>query len=187
MHSFFWEQAGKRIPARTPVSVIAEVRVVIPHHWRVMLWHYLESPATGSGWVRIYKRWWFWKSILGAYIRDQALQRKCLAWDYYSKIDLKSKKLDLMTQDALCNPSFLWLAVSRAGDCAVLLTDIREVPHFMFVFCKTILTSSGVLCEIGMKSTMWKKSIIWKWVLLKKVYNESNKCFSFLPWYILLK
>lgn len=124
-----WEEH----PSHTPVSETAEVRVMTPHHWCVMLWHYLESPATGSRWVRIYKRWWFGKSILGAYIRDQALQRKCLAWDYYSKIDLKSKKLDLMTQDALCNPLFLWLAVNRAVHCVTQWHQRGASLHVCFL------------------------------------------------------
>ena len=84
-----------------------------------------------DGWG--YERWWFIKSICGS-LHKRSWAPKTLAWDDYSKIDLESKKLDLMTQDALCNPFFLWLAVNRAGDCVVLLTDVREVASLHVCF-----------------------------------------------------
>lgn len=101
-----------------------------------------QSPTTGSGWMRIYKRWQSWQIICGR-LYKRSWAPKSLVWGYYSKIGLKSKKLDLMAQDALSNPLFLWGAVNRAGDCAVLGASERW-PHFIFVFCKMILTSVQV-------------------------------------------
>lgn len=93
-----------------------------PNH-QITPWHSVESHRRVRIDEDIQEMMIFERAFAGAYIRDHATQR--LAWDYYSKIDLKSKKLDLMLQDALSNPLFLWLAVHRAGDCAVLLVDIR--------------------------------------------------------------